>query len=113
MDLEIEDESEDVYSRTENPDEIHIKTHYEKLDIAETNKVYYIRFRLPEEKIPQSHLKLQELLKQIENNELRNMPANKKIPSSSVNKIRNQNKSADKKPNQFYCGNRRFTFSGK
>ncbi len=70
-DLEIEEESEDVYSRPENPDEIHIKTHYEKLDIAETNKVYYIRFRLPHEKIPQSHLKLQELLKQIENAELR------------------------------------------
>ena len=65
-DLEIEDESEDVYSRSENPDEIYIRTHYEKLDIAESKKVFYIRFRLPLEKIPEGHLKLQELLKQIE-----------------------------------------------
>ncbi len=64
--LEIEDLSEDVYARNENPAEIHIKTHYEKLDIAASNQVFYIRFRLPEKQIPRPDLKLQELLKQIE-----------------------------------------------
>jgi|SRR5450755_1675444 len=65
--LDIEDETEDIYSRIENPPEIQIKTHYEKLDIAESKQVYYIRFRLPEKQIPLPDPKLQELLKQIEN----------------------------------------------
>jgi tRNA (guanine-N7-)-methyltransferase len=65
-DLEIKDASEDVYARADNPVEIYIKTHYEKMDIAESNQVYYLRFALPEKQIPLPDLKLQELLKQIE-----------------------------------------------
>jgi tRNA (guanine-N7-)-methyltransferase len=68
--LNIQDVSEDVYARAENPPEIHIRTHYEKLDIAETKKVYYIRFSLPEKRIPLPDVKLQELLKQIEKTEI-------------------------------------------
>jgi tRNA (guanine-N7-)-methyltransferase len=68
-DMEILDFSEDVYSRAENPAEMHIRTHYEKLDIAASNKIYYMKFRLPENQIPQPDLKLQQLLKQIENAE--------------------------------------------
>jgi tRNA (guanine-N7-)-methyltransferase len=64
--LDILDSSEDLYARTDNPSEILIKTHYEKLDIAETKKVYYMRFTLPEKPIPPPDIKLQELLKQIE-----------------------------------------------
>ncbi len=64
--LSIEDDSEDIYGRSGNSPEISIKTHYEKLDIAETKKVYYLRFTLPDEKIPADNRKLQELLKQIE-----------------------------------------------
>jgi tRNA (guanine-N7-)-methyltransferase len=67
--INILDFSEDVYTRTENPSEIHIKTHYEKLDIAGGNKIYYIKFSLPEKPIPQPDLKLKQLLKQIENAE--------------------------------------------
>jgi len=69
-DLEMEDVSEDVYARAKNPEEIHIKTHYEKLDIAASKQVYYMRFRLPEEQIPLPDAKLQELLKHIEKAEM-------------------------------------------
>jgi tRNA (guanine-N7-)-methyltransferase len=65
-DLDVQDITEDVYAREENLPEISIKTHYEKLDIAESKKVYYLRFSLPEEKIPPPDIKLQQLLKQIE-----------------------------------------------
>jgi tRNA (guanine-N7-)-methyltransferase len=68
-DMEILDFSEDVYSRADNPEEMHIRTHYEKLDIAASNKIYYMKFRLPENQIPLPDLKLQQLLKQIENAE--------------------------------------------
>jgi tRNA (guanine-N7-)-methyltransferase len=68
-DLQIQDASEDVYARSENPVELCIKTHYEKLDIAESKKVFYLRFTLPEKQIPLPDKQLQELLKQIENTE--------------------------------------------
>jgi len=69
-DLDIQDASEDVYARTENPEEIHIKTHYEKLDIAESRKVFYMRLALPEKQIPLPDRQLQDLLKQIEKSEI-------------------------------------------
>lgn len=41
----IED-SDDVYAQ--NPSaELQLKTHYEALDIAQSNKIYYLKFRLP------------------------------------------------------------------
>jgi tRNA (guanine-N7-)-methyltransferase len=67
--LDVQDASEDVYARNSNPPEVAIKTHYEKLDIAESKKVYYLRFTLSEKLIPPPDIKLQELLKQIENTE--------------------------------------------
>ncbi len=67
--LDVQDATEDVYAREDNPPEISIKTHYEKLDIAESKKVYYLRFTLPEKKIPPPDIRLQELLKQIEKTE--------------------------------------------
>jgi tRNA (guanine-N7-)-methyltransferase len=64
--LDVQDASEDVYAREDNPPEVSIKTHYEKLDIAESKKVFYLRFILSEKKIPPPDTSLQELLKQIE-----------------------------------------------
>ena len=66
-DLNILDVSENLHSRTNNPVELNITTHYEKLDIAESKQVYYLHFNLPEKKIPVPNPKLQELLKRIEN----------------------------------------------
>ena len=65
-DLNVQDASDDVYGREDNPPEVSIKTHYEKLDIAESKKVFYLRFTLSEKKIPPPDTRLQELLKQIE-----------------------------------------------
>src|SRR4029077_11436193 len=64
--IEILDSSEDIYSRAGNAAEINIKTHYEKLDIAESRKVFYLKFSLPEKKIDLPGADLQELLKSIE-----------------------------------------------
>lgn len=38
----------DVYAEPGVPPELHIKTHYESLDIAGSNRVYYLCFSLPE-----------------------------------------------------------------
>jgi tRNA (guanine-N7-)-methyltransferase len=70
FDLNILDYSENVHARPDNPIELKITTHYEKLDIAESKQVYYLHFGLPEKQIPLPDPKLQELLKQIENVEL-------------------------------------------
>jgi tRNA (guanine-N7-)-methyltransferase len=67
--LEILDSSEDIYSRVANPPEINIRTHYEKLDIAESKKVFYLRFSLPDKQIDQPDSQLQELLKRLEKTE--------------------------------------------
>jgi tRNA (guanine-N7-)-methyltransferase len=67
--INILDSSEDLYARTDNPAEMNIKTHYEKLDIAASNKIYYLKLSLPEAQIPIPDLKFQQLLKQIENAE--------------------------------------------
>jgi tRNA (guanine-N7-)-methyltransferase len=65
-DLDIRDVSENVHSRIDNSIELNITTHYEKLDIAESKKIYYLHLGLPQKQIPFPDLKLQELLKQIE-----------------------------------------------
>ena len=69
-DLNILDSSEDVHARSDNPAEMNIITHYEKLDIAASKQVFYLRFTLPEKQIPLPDPKLQELLKQIEKAEM-------------------------------------------
>jgi tRNA (guanine-N7-)-methyltransferase len=44
--LELIREMDDVYATIDRPGELEIKTHYEKLDIAGSNKVHYLRFGL-------------------------------------------------------------------
>jgi tRNA (guanine-N7-)-methyltransferase len=67
--INILDSSGDVYARPDNPAEMNIKTHYEKLDIAASSKIYYLKLNLPEAEIPMPDMKFQQLLKQIENAE--------------------------------------------
>jgi tRNA (guanine-N7-)-methyltransferase len=40
---------EDVYSQQNIIEELKIKTHYESLDIAESNRIYYLCFSLPQQ----------------------------------------------------------------
>jgi len=44
----LHNDLDDVYAEPGIPKELHIKTHYEMLDIAGTKKVYYLCFSLPE-----------------------------------------------------------------
>jgi len=39
---------DDLYSNDVVTDELKIKTHYESLDIAESNRIHYLKFSLPE-----------------------------------------------------------------
>ncbi len=54
---------DDVYSRPERMPELNIKTHYEGLDIAGSNRIHYICFSLPNEILPPKDKELKELLK--------------------------------------------------
>lgn len=51
----------DVYAEAPAPVELKIKTHYESMDIAQTNKIHYLEFTLPAE-LPSMDEQLKELL---------------------------------------------------
>jgi tRNA (guanine-N7-)-methyltransferase len=59
FELDLIADKEDLYNENDLTEELKIKTHYESLDIAQSNKVYYLAFRinndLPKEK--DEHLK--------------------------------------------------------
>ncbi|WP_018627644.1 tRNA (guanosine(46)-N7)-methyltransferase TrmB [Niabella aurantiaca] len=40
-------ETDDLYSAANLPEELRIKTYYESLDIAESNRIHYLAFQLP------------------------------------------------------------------
>jgi|SRR6476620_4580061 len=50
--LDIVDDMDDAYSIEGIPEELKIRTYYESLDIARSNRVHYLKFRLPGE-LPQ------------------------------------------------------------
>ena len=56
---------EDIYANAEIEDQLKIKTHYESLDIAQSKKIFYLQFKLPES-IPLKDDELQAFLKQTE-----------------------------------------------
>lgn len=59
----------DIYSDQEASDELKIKTHYESLDIAGSNRVHYLKFSLPQNFPDKAADKeLQEFLKEYEAN---------------------------------------------
>lgn len=60
--LLIVEDCNDVYNNSQIKEELKIKTHYEALDIAQCNKVHYLKFCLPET-IEYIDEKLHELLK--------------------------------------------------
>lgn len=61
--LEIEEDLDDVYKTPDIPDELGIKTHYESLDIAQSNRIHYLRFRLPETILPDRDEELKEMIR--------------------------------------------------
>lgn len=60
--LTLIEDSPDVYGQVTIKDELKIKTHYEKLDIAQSKKIYYLQFTLPAE-INMMDDELQEIIK--------------------------------------------------
>ena len=64
------EEYDNVYAQTDNA-VLKIKTHYESLDIAGSNRIFYLKFTLPNE-IPGKDKLLQEILKETENKEVTN-----------------------------------------
>jgi tRNA (guanine-N7-)-methyltransferase len=60
--LTIIEDSDNVYAGQNIKEELKIKTHYESLDIAESKKIHYLKFTLPEE-IKNIDEQLQEILR--------------------------------------------------
>lgn len=59
--LELVEEYDNLYHQGASNPELSIKTHYEQLDIAQSNRVHYLKFKLPEALLPDKD----ETLKQI------------------------------------------------
>ena len=51
--LDLHEDYDDVYSNNSIPPELQIKTYYETLDIANSNKIHYLRFSLPSSDLPE------------------------------------------------------------
>lgn len=65
--LTVVEQYSDIYALKESlPQELFIKTHYESLDIAQSNRVHYIKFKLPAEPLPDFDKELLEKLKKDE-----------------------------------------------
>jgi tRNA (guanine-N7-)-methyltransferase len=64
---ELIEDIDDLYSNENISDELKIKTHYESLDIAESNRIHYLKFSLPDT-FPENEKdkELQEFLKEYE-----------------------------------------------
>lgn len=54
---------DNVYAEPDRMPELNIKTHYEGLDIAGSNRIHYICFSLPEGELPQRDQELKDQLK--------------------------------------------------
>lgn len=67
FELELLTDMDDVYSTSERSAELEIKTHYEKLDIAQSNKVHYLKFRLNKELPAEKDLQLKTIISEQEN----------------------------------------------
>jgi tRNA (guanine-N7-)-methyltransferase len=55
---------DNVYAEETRTPELDIKTHYESLDIAGSNRIHYVCFSLPETPLPNLDVQLKELLKE-------------------------------------------------
>ena len=61
--LEVIEDYDNLYEQASIAKELQIKTHYEGLDIAQSNRIHYLQFRLPAAPLPDIDKLLQEQLK--------------------------------------------------
>ena len=60
--LELVNKTDDLYAEPEISPELKIKTHYEGLDIAQSNRIHYLAFRLPAGPLQEVDEKLHDLV---------------------------------------------------
>lgn len=60
--LPLKTDIEDLHKQSVVTTDLKIQTHYEQLDIAKSGKIYYLRFSLPEDPLPNKDNRLKELL---------------------------------------------------
>jgi tRNA (guanine-N7-)-methyltransferase len=63
-DLKVDVDIEDVHQQENLTEALKIETHYESLDIAQSQKVYYLRFSLPVEALSDKDNELKELIRE-------------------------------------------------
>ncbi|MBZ5858957.1 tRNA (guanosine(46)-N7)-methyltransferase TrmB [Flavihumibacter profundi] len=64
--LELVTKTDNLYAKPDISPELQIKTHYEALDIAGSNRIHYITFKLPATQLVNLDKELQELVFQYE-----------------------------------------------
>lgn len=64
--LSLIEDSADANREMKDNEELQIRTHYENLDIAQSNKIHYLKFSMPQDLDPEMDKKLAEKLKEIE-----------------------------------------------
>lgn len=60
--LPVTEDDEHVYARQEISEELKIKTYYESLDIAGSNRVHYLKFSLPQQLPPEKDEQLKQFM---------------------------------------------------
>lgn len=63
LQLELLADSDNLYEQADLSAELQIKTHYEGLDIAQSSRIHYLKFRLPDTPLAAIDQQLQEALK--------------------------------------------------
>ncbi len=64
--LEVAEDYNNLYAQIDLSPELQIKTYYESLDIAQSSRIHYLKFKLPETPLPDIDKSLQEQLKEDE-----------------------------------------------
>lgn len=64
FELELLDKADNIYERERIEPELMIKTHYEMLDIAQSNRIHYLRFRINRELPPEKDEVLKQLFRE-------------------------------------------------
>ena len=65
--LVLHEETDNLYALPDIAPELQIKTHYEGLNISQSNRIYYMRFSLPSSPLPDRDEQLHDLIKGYEN----------------------------------------------